>query len=307
MTAVQKEFNFKRCEQLYLLRSIRFEGRSRISTKAVLKAIDEFGPECFASQDTIAEAAGVSIRTCKRAIASLVEMSLVTREKRLNRFGVVTNHYRIVWSEISCRVSLQASNPTRSRVGPAKIEHGASKRTSVGSVESSVGPVEIEHGASMTPKPENSKDPPPTVSELDGGGEFEDLERQLRSIGVGKSREALQAAFQAGRTKPDVQRLLCHFQASQRDRTPPGPGLLYSWLVGRAPWPSLPTTMKSAKASQSEARDRHRFNISREWRLIGKWPVGDDEMKSEIDRRMQADFASVAGHRVADDSKAATA
>ncbi len=113
-TERQRQLNFSRGDQLWMLRESRLvdvlsTDGIKVSAgvaKAVLKAIDDFAGgrgECFASLPTIAGAAGFSLRHVKRAVAALQSMSLITCERRKNSYGIVTNHYRVVWTELRLR------------------------------------------------------------------------------------------------------------------------------------------------------------------------------------------------------------
>jgi hypothetical protein len=115
MSGKQQEFNWPRARQLSTLRDCRIpnghsaDGKvvSSKILKAVLIAIDQFAGqerECFAAIRTISENTGYSPRHTNRAIACLEAFSLITKEQRKNVFGLVTNHYRIVWSELALLV-----------------------------------------------------------------------------------------------------------------------------------------------------------------------------------------------------------
>lgn len=171
MQRLQQEFDFHRGDQLGLLRAIRIsdgDGVSGTAVKAVLRAIDDYGRECFASMTTLADNANVSDRVVKRAIARLVSLSLITKEKKKNSFGVVTNHYRIVWSEVELfcnRVEVESScgrPPVDAPVKPqgcqARVSGTAFSGTpvsrsvvettsTVGPSDQSVGPLATDHWA----------------------------------------------------------------------------------------------------------------------------------------------------------------
>lgn len=99
----QQRFDFDRAEQLGLLEQAvlpKRPGVSQAACKAVLKAIDNYGRgrEAWPSCDTLAVNTGLSVRTVKRALRVLTELSLIVVDRR----GVLTlNHYRIVWSELA--------------------------------------------------------------------------------------------------------------------------------------------------------------------------------------------------------------
>ncbi len=64
-------------------------------TKAVLRAIDDAGAECYKSQKTIAREVQAVRETVNKAIKKLERMSLITVVLKKNRYGVTTNHYRL--------------------------------------------------------------------------------------------------------------------------------------------------------------------------------------------------------------------
>jgi hypothetical protein len=114
----QPTFEWERGTQLALLRDVRLPrvtGASQVTLKAVLRSIDDHarrGGECWATQETIAREIGVSnVRTVKRAIAALLNASLITCERRKVPGGhrLTVNHYRIVWTELALLEAQAAS------------------------------------------------------------------------------------------------------------------------------------------------------------------------------------------------------
>lgn len=107
--------DLSRGKQLDLLRDVQIPstivGGQRVAAstlKATIKEIAGFarGPgECYASHRTLAGAVSCSPITIRRAIDALVQLSLITREKKKSRAGVVVNHYRVVWSEVQLLAS----------------------------------------------------------------------------------------------------------------------------------------------------------------------------------------------------------
>lgn len=89
-----------RGEQLRLLRSLHVpnvlvEGAkvSGVSSKAVLRTIDDHGTECWASADTIGREACLSEKTVRRAIKALEGLGLISIDNRPGRSSL----YRIQW------------------------------------------------------------------------------------------------------------------------------------------------------------------------------------------------------------------
>ncbi len=108
----QQEFHFvprDRGEQLDLLREavlpdVRGKDGCLVKAsvlKAVLVRIDLYAAtngECYASQQTLANVTGYSPRTIKRAVAALIQLSLITDDRYR------TKHHRIVWNELGLLV-----------------------------------------------------------------------------------------------------------------------------------------------------------------------------------------------------------
>jgi hypothetical protein len=70
---------------------------------AVLKVLDDHGPNCWPARTTIAKEARMCVNSVKRALTALTELSLVCIEKRPKRGGGFVNRYVIVWSELALR------------------------------------------------------------------------------------------------------------------------------------------------------------------------------------------------------------
>jgi hypothetical protein len=105
----QTTIQWERGTQLAMLRDAVLPagtGVAAITLKAVLRAIDDHARrvgECYATQETIAKCINATnTRTIKRAIGVLLDLSLITCERRKIGIGRITvNHYRIVWSELA--------------------------------------------------------------------------------------------------------------------------------------------------------------------------------------------------------------
>jgi hypothetical protein len=105
----QLVIDYDRGTQLAMLRDAELpalRGVSAVTAKAVLRIIDDHARragECWATQETIRQQIGArSIKTVKRAIAALVDLSLITCDRRsLHRGRMSCNHYKIVWSELA--------------------------------------------------------------------------------------------------------------------------------------------------------------------------------------------------------------
>lgn len=89
-----------RGDQLRLLRSLHvpnvlIEGAnvSGVSSKAVLRTIDDHGAECWAGADTIGREACLSEKTVRRAIKALEGLGLISIDNRPGRSSL----YRIQW------------------------------------------------------------------------------------------------------------------------------------------------------------------------------------------------------------------
>jgi len=153
----QTEFDFDRAEQLGLLAEAvlpRGLGVAPATAKSVLRCIDDFGRgrEAWPSVRTLAVRSNVTERTIKRALAALVRLSLLVVVKRRNRLGTVSNHYRIVWSELALLV------PARAKIFCER-----------GDILSERGDIESKRGDIVTPEaPRSAKEEPPRRAEEEG-------------------------------------------------------------------------------------------------------------------------------------------
>lgn len=104
--------HFSRGAQLQMLRDCQLPTLKKIRgniLKSVLRVIDDHAGrnvEAWPSQETIATEAVISYRQAQRAIAVLVELSLIcVRRVPLSGGGRTgcRNHYRIVWNELALR------------------------------------------------------------------------------------------------------------------------------------------------------------------------------------------------------------
>ena len=112
--AHQQEFDFTRGSQLAMLREARLPTHMKVSgmaLKAVLKAIDDFGRgrPAFAGRAAIARCANLRPRQVSNAIAALLDLSLIVRERQRSVRGR-PNQLRIVWTELA--VLCQPSHPS---------------------------------------------------------------------------------------------------------------------------------------------------------------------------------------------------
>jgi hypothetical protein len=106
----QQSFDYPRVSQLAILRDCNLTFRktkdgirvSPLAQKAVLRVIDDHGRgrTCFLSFKTLASEAGMGIRQTKRAVEVLHDASLIIVETKASPYGVVCNHYTIVWTEL---------------------------------------------------------------------------------------------------------------------------------------------------------------------------------------------------------------
>lgn len=83
----QRAFNYDRSTRFAIRRAANFPkglGVTRATLKSVLKAIDDYGFKvgCFASIKTLAMEADVSERTLRNALKILLELGVVSRERR---------------------------------------------------------------------------------------------------------------------------------------------------------------------------------------------------------------------------------
>lgn len=147
----QKQFDWPRAQQRAALNGCRlpemYVEKKRVSegmAMGVLRAIDSFGRECWAAVKTIAARSGYQQRHVARAIKALVALSLITRERKLNPAGVVTNHYRLVWSEIA--LLAEPTKLPQGHVGPTDQTALGADQTAPGTDQTALGTVATAPG-----------------------------------------------------------------------------------------------------------------------------------------------------------------
>jgi AraC-like DNA-binding protein len=285
----QIEIDFSRGDQLGLLDAVYFvdsDGLSGCSTKAVLKAIDGFGRECFASRETIAARANVSSRTVSRAVKRLIGMSVITCEFQKNCFGTVTNHYRIVWSELELRVDRQLSTDRLVPPEPSVVP----PEPTVVPRRPTVVPGATDRSARMatnTKEPQKIRHQPASEA---AAGEVEILENAFRSIGL---QRFAQLAREFRWRDCEVVEAISIYSA-QRNKFA-GPGAVVDFLRS-GDWPAdgiLSATELSARSQRScvaksvKSREAVRCEVARDWKRSGRWiDASEREIDSEIDRRL---------------------
>lgn len=108
---MQTEFDWTRAERQGWINEAQLptgegkDGRpvSPIVMKALLNRINHRMGEsswCYQSQATLARDMSCSTKTIQRASEALVKLGLLILIEQKNPHGLVTNHYRIVWSEL---------------------------------------------------------------------------------------------------------------------------------------------------------------------------------------------------------------
>jgi hypothetical protein len=307
--ANQSEFDFHRGDQLGFLRSVQIADGDSVSgtaCKAVLRAIDDFGRECFASIPTVAASANVSERVCKRAISRLVKLSLVTRERQRNTFGTVTNHYRIVWSEVEClsRVGrppvgdrrtfqgLETNGPSCKTIGPLATDHRAMVADQWATSDRPSGHGGLQSERSEKDPPLSAIGPAAAVSIFWSDGERRSA-LELLSKFVERPRQTLETAINVGISPSELGSIVAEFQANRPlfrsagaivDRIRSG-----SWPVSgvKSIEELAKASEKVAKSKRSFDRDDLRYRIAKEWKAIGKWEFATtDEIEEEIEKRI---------------------
>jgi DNA-binding transcriptional regulator YhcF (GntR family) len=204
----QLTFDWTRAEQLGLLERAVLPRRPGVSAgamKSVLKAIDGFGRgrEAWPSYETLAVSAGLSVRTAKRAVRELVELSLLCVERR----GALTvNHYRIVWSELA--VLCQQRSAT------------ATERSATVAERSAMVALTKCHGGTLN---DNEKTIETTTTEE------QPQVVVVLNCGVARARQAIARAKQLGMSDCDIAERVEAWKRLPAEQM--RPGVLYNWLT----------------------------------------------------------------------------
>ena len=283
---MQQTFDWTRAEQLGTLdRSVlpcvniregkRSVGVTSAAMKSVLRAIDSFGRgrECWPSEHTLAEQSGLSVRTVKRAVRALVELSVLCCERR----GRLTlNHYRIVWNELALLTSEHA-------VKRAERSAMVSERSAMVSERSAMV---SERSAMLALEPyknrfETTNETPGALVEASHKQELVEL---VFALGIKKAKAAIDGAERLGLSSDQIRERVAEWQ-----RLPDAarlPGVLFNWLGMRGSWERRsvgPVIVYAPKSGRGDAlsRDemaRHslRVRIKREGLAAG---VGLDEIE----------------------------
>ncbi len=148
MPSIEHQVNLERSEKFQLIKglvtfSIADESTAQIKAvvlKCVMRAIDDFGFECWAAVDRIAENACVSVRTAKTALGVLEDARLITRTSRRGDTDLIAINWHEVKKHQSTRTGASSVSDTGassvSGTGASSVGTGAS---SVGTGASSVG------------------------------------------------------------------------------------------------------------------------------------------------------------------------
>ena len=202
----QLTIDFERAEQLGMVarwECPRVRGVSPAACKAVLRAIDGFGRgrEAWPSERTLAQVAGVSERTVKRAIRHLVNLSVLISERR----GPHTlNHYRIVWTELALLV------PGRTNCARPERSATVSERSATVS----------ERSATVAPKTTSNQKKETTTTQE------QPVVVVLLDLGLARAEQAYRTACELFSAEEITERI-----ESFRAREDRNPGVLYNWLT----------------------------------------------------------------------------
>jgi AraC-like DNA-binding protein len=277
MDCKQQEFEWTRASQLAALRDVQCVDVSvdcgcrrikvkAVNLKAVLRQIDDYARdagECYASQQTLADKTGLSPKTTQRVLKALTELSLVTCELKRNPHGVVTNHYRIVWSELQLLIAKAAGADSAPR------RHGGTEKTQSENCQSaspclrvfvvnSIDVAEEISGTDRSPEPTvrspgptdrsrvtykahlnaMKRKPPPTSSSLFDppaipsarDPQWQEVEEAVAAQGVEDWHGAVTAVRKRGVVPEKVLLIVGHF-ARHKAEQQWGPGVLYRRLM----------------------------------------------------------------------------
>lgn len=157
-------FDFDRLARLGILERwqppVAWEDGSRLGVsatalQATLVAIDSFGRQCWASQETITQRAKLSIRTLRSCIRVLERMGVLACERAGQNDGtrITTNLYAILWHELE---TYQV---------PKKIQPSLAERASGRVIAQAQAPVAVAKPvAAESPRPESSSPTPAQVT-----------------------------------------------------------------------------------------------------------------------------------------------
>lgn len=319
---VQTTLDFTRGDKLGLLDDLCIPdapGIKGATAKTVLRVIEGFGDRCYASAATMMTRTNLKLRTIKRALARLEQLDIVLTDarKRVNPSGVVTKSRLIDWTVIASRVDSQkriasypqsvpsvgASSQPRFDAASARIgnetqsafdsEHGATV-TAHGAMVSAHGAMVSKHGATVAPKPlEPQRTATNRPSNSAAAVSFDDwshVEKRLRELKVHLPGLAIEAATASKLTQEAVLAICDEFELHRSRFSSPGAivsRLRYGgWSVALPGSERVISESQKAK-NDSRQRERIRFELSKEWRAIGRWPAPDTEVEAEIDRRMK--------------------
>jgi len=306
----QLTIDFARAEQLDLLSRARLESsyagdrpetnRVRAATlRLLLRTIDDFGRGGVAwpSIETIAQRSSISVRQVKRGLAVLKSLSVLCIEKRRNKWGVVTNHYTIVWSELALLASDKPlpvkADPAPVRA-PAKVfdspERGviSEKRGATlsdrGATLSDRGATLSKRGATLTPKSSETFINDLTAHCVNGGGGSESLISEnaivttLVAEGVRCYRRVLADAKATGMSFAELVAVIDQYRRNKSKFSSPG---VILERIRSGGWPVEIETVEQAKAKSesSDAKKRQAKIDSIRYRIIsaGRTAKASDE------------------------------
>jgi AraC-like DNA-binding protein len=279
---MQQTFDWTRAEQLGTLdRSVlpcvniregkRSVGVTSAAMKSVLRAIDSFGRgrECWPSEHTLAEQSGLSVRTVKRAVRALVELSVLCCERR----GQLTlNHYRIVWNELALLTSEHAKQLAERSAMVAERSAMVAERSAMVAERSAMVALETY------------KKRFETTNET-GASDRHELVELVFSLGIQKAKAAIEGAERLGLSSAEIRERVAEWQRLEDAKRVPG--VLFNWLGMRGSWERrnadplaivyAPKSRRGDSLSREEmARHSLRVRIKQEGLATG---VGLDEIE----------------------------
>lgn len=246
----QTQFDYPRQSQLAMLRDCRLPKCKSVAAsllKLLLKMIDDYGrgEDAWPTQETLANACGVEARTIRRALTALENLSLVIIERKKNRYGTTTNHYRIVWSELDL-LRTQGPNPVPKdslQGTPPTASHKPTNRTFEGD-QADIPGVPTGHllhtnRTCMSYKPTEAQI---TSSTLSGEGEveedfetWEEAEQQLEVRGLATAPQIAHEARCRGLNASEVLQAIRDYDANRSHFR--GPGAI-TFRLRTGAWPT---------------------------------------------------------------------
>lgn len=271
-------------EQRRLLDATKFDMHERNGVgKQLLKSIlNRIGSmrECIESQATLASHFDVTRETINLAINRLTALDLVTKERVWNvRYGLVLNHYRVNWTELSRRLNQPLIEPDQCEVLP-DTNVRFHPRPMLGFTPDQC---EVSPNTNVRFHPDrNRRTNKPGITTT--SEEWKPVVVSLDEIGVSQIGQAIAKAKERGDSPEDVLCIIERTKADPRHQGKELAGIVKNQICN--PSKAQPPVIRSKPKPEREAIRTRLFKEMEKSGLAGK-DINNDDLERMTEHRLQ--------------------